>query len=188
MTLVLSEPPLSEPVTLAELKDHLRLDHNGEDALLNSLISTARQYLEQRTSLALIDQSWRLCLDHWPNGNCVMLHKSPVQTIDNIEQFDIDGLPQTLSSASMLLDGKSKPARLYVGAQSAPGQAINGIEITFTAGFGTASDVPDTLKRAILIHAAHMYEFRGVISADQQPASVPEGYEVLLSPWARRSL
>ena len=188
MTLILSEPPLSEPVSLTELKDHLRVDDTGEDTLLQSLIVTARQYLEQRTSLALIDQTWRLCLDHWPNGNCVMLHKTPVQTIDEIEQFDVDGMPQTISSSSMLLDGKSKPARLYVGAQSAPGQDINGIEITFTAGFGSASDVPDTLKRAILIHAAHMYEFRGVISIDQQPASVPQGYEALLAPWLRRSL
>ena len=35
MTLVLSQPPLSEPVTLDEVKAHLRVDHKGENDLLN---------------------------------------------------------------------------------------------------------------------------------------------------------
>lgn len=188
MTLVLSEPPLSEPISLTELKAHLRIDHASEDDLLNALIRTAREYLEQRTALALITQSWRLCLDSWPIGDCVILHKTPVQAIDQVEQFDGSGTPVSLNVTEMLLDGKSSPARLYTKNRTAPGQEINGIEISFTAGFGMASDVPDMLKRAILTHAAHMFEFRGVVSANMQPASIPQGYEALIGPWVRRAI
>ncbi|MBO6918243.1 MAG: phage head-tail connector protein [Rhizobiaceae bacterium] len=188
MTLVITQPPIAEPVTLDEVKTHLRIDHDKEDDLLNALISTAREYLESRTQLALITQSWRLCLDAWPKDQCLLLQKSPVQTIDQIEQFDQSGLAQILSANNMILDGNAHPARLYTHDQSNPDRAINGIEITFTAGFGSASDVPDTLKRAILTHIAHMYEFRGVISQSMQPASVPHGYEALICPWLRRSL
>lgn len=188
MTLVLSQPPLSEPVTLDEVKAHLRVDHKGENDLLNSLIATARTFLESQTQLALMTQIWRLCLDHWPNDHCVMLHKSPVQSIDQIEQFDANGDGQIISTSEMLLDGNAHPARLYTNRQSMPEQAINGIEITFTAGFNSASEVPDMLKRALLIHTAQMYEFRGVVSPNMQPAAVPQGYAALISPWVRRTL
>jgi len=40
--------------------------------------------------------------------------------------------------------------------------------------------VPDLLKRAILLLVAHWYEFRGAVSADQQPVSLPESYRQLI--------
>ncbi|MEP3197080.1 MAG: head-tail connector protein [Lentilitoribacter sp.] len=188
MTLVLSQSPLSEPITLDEAKAHLRLDHDSEDDLLNLLIATAREYLESQTQLALMTQSWRLCLDNWPTDHCVKLHKSPVQSIDQIEQFDGNGDAQVVSTSEMLLDSNAHPARLYINSQSDPEQVINGIEITFTAGFHSASEVPDMLKRALLIHIAQMYEFRGVVSPSMQPAAVPNGYAALINPWVRRSI
>jgi uncharacterized phiE125 gp8 family phage protein len=188
MTLILADPPALEPITLIELKAHLRLDHDSEDDLLNSLITTARHYLEERTGLALITQVWRLCLDDWQKSDCVTLGKTPVSTINEIEQFDSHGTATVLDLSGMLLDGKSRPARLYTSKQSKPEQVINGIEITLIAGFGEPIDVPDLIKRAILIHVSHMYEFRGVVKPDMQPASEPSGYSALIAPWLRRGL
>ncbi len=188
MTLVISQSPDLEPVTLDDVKAYLRIDHESEDELLNGLVTTAREYLEAQTQLALITQTWRLCLDDWPTDHVVKLHKSPVQIVDQIEQFDEHGDAFIISVSDMILDGNAYPARLYTHQQSDPERAINGIEITFTAGFGSPSDVPDMIKRAILIHIAHMYEFRGVVSANMQPASVPPGYMTLIGPWLRRSL
>jgi uncharacterized phiE125 gp8 family phage protein len=44
------------------------------------------------------------------------------------------------------------------------------------------------LRRAMLLHVAQMYEFRGAISLAQQPAAVPQGYERLIAPFMRRGL
>lgn len=188
MTLILSQPPMAEPITLQELKDHMRIDHALEDTVLTSLIASTREYLESRTGLALMEQEWRLCLDDWPEDRCIQIHKSPIRSIDEVEQFGVDGLPSTVDQGNMLLDGKSSPARLFIGPQNSPGQMMNGIEITFTAGCVSASEVPDMLKRALLIHAAYAYEFRGVVAPDMQPAAVPNGYEALISQWVRRSI
>jgi len=82
-----------------------------------------------------------------------------------------------------------RPARLWLHGRPEPRQAINGVEIDFTAGFGeTGVVVPDMLKRAMLIHAAHMYEFRGAVPAEMQPAGVPDGYERLVAPFLMRRL
>ena len=58
-----------------------------------------------------------------------------------------------------------------------------------TAGDGeAATDVPDTLKRAMLMHVAQMFAFRGAVAPENQPAAVPAGYERLVSPFCRLGL
>jgi uncharacterized phiE125 gp8 family phage protein len=59
---------------------------------------------------------------------------------------------------------------------------MNGVEIDFSAGFGEAgADVPDLLKRAILLLVAHWFEFRAGFGPADQPASYPAGYERLIA-------
>jgi len=188
MTLIQTDPPLAEPVTLAELKAHLRIDATDEDDLLAGLIRVARAHLENVTGTALISQGFRLALDDWPKGGVIQLMRAPVQTIDAILVYDADGVAQAQDLSGLLLDGSARPARLVIRERLRPGQAINGIEIEFTAGFGAGTDVPPELKRAILMHAAYLYEFRGAVTPDMQPAAVPPGYERLIAPWLRKVL
>ncbi|WP_110032083.1 head-tail connector protein [Hoeflea marina] len=188
MSLISTEPPLVEPLSLADLKTHLRLETAEEDALLGDLIAAARGHLEAVTGLALISQGFRLSLDDWPAAKVIHLPRFPVQSIDGIRIFDAAGLAQPVPLAGMLLDSESRPARLVLARMPLPGQAINGIEIDFSAGFGMATEVPPELRRALLLHAALMYEFRGSVPVAMQPAAVPAGYERLISPWTRRAL
>jgi uncharacterized phiE125 gp8 family phage protein len=189
LTYSLVAPPGAEPISLAELKAHLRLDGAEEDALLASLIRTAREHLERTTGLALISQVWRLHLDGWPPSGPIGIVRGPVRHIDAVRCFDELGEESELPLAGHVLDGARRPARLWLRGRPDPRQAINGIEVDFTAGFGeTGADVPDTLKRAMLIHVALMYEFRGAVPAEMQPAAIPEGYDRLVAPFLIRGL
>lgn len=189
MTLIPTDPPLAEPVTLAEAKAHLRVETAAEDDLIADLIAAARAHLEAATGLALISQGWRLCLDDWPPGGVVRLRRAPVQTVEAVTVYDADGMPAVLDTAAAVLDGRARPPRLHLPERPAPGRVLNGIEIEFTAGFGPAgSDVPAELRRALLMHLAHLHEFRGAVPASAQPVAVPPGYERMIAPYARRSL
>lgn len=188
MTLIETDPPLAEPVTLAELKVHLRIDAVDEDEMLEGLIRVARRHLEAVTGVALMTQGFRLLLDDWPRSSVIQLLKTPVQNIDAILVYDAEGAPENLDLSGMLLDGGARPARLAITKRPRPTRPINGIEIEFTAGFGSALEVPPELKRAILVHAAHLYEFRGAVTPEMQPAAIPMGYDRLISPWQRRAL
>ena len=66
MALVMTAAPSVEPISLAEAKAHLRIDASDEDALLTSLITAARMFVERTLSLALVTESWSLYLDGWP--------------------------------------------------------------------------------------------------------------------------
>ncbi|MGE7371039.1 head-tail connector protein [Neorhizobium sp. NPDC001467] len=189
MTYILTTPPTAEPITLAEAKAHLRLDGDEEDALVASLVATARQHLERETGLCLLAQNWRLCLDAWPRDGIVKIARYPLRAIEAVTVYDHAGMPAEVSLNAHLLDGEARPARLWLRDPPAPGQAMNGIEITFAAGFGEAgTDVPDVLKRALLVHVAHMFAFRGVVAAQDQPAGIPQGYERLIAAWRQRRL
>lgn len=189
MTYATLTPPQAEPLTLAQVKEHLRLDGSDEDALLLSLIKTARDHLERQTGLCLTQQSFRLYLDAWPDGDVIQIAKGPVQAIEKILVFDDAGDPIDISGIDRMLDGEARPARLWLRQPPLPGQPLNGIEIDFTAGFGQSGvDVPDTLKRAMLIHIAHMFAFRGAVSPADQPAGVPAGYDRLIGPFRRTGL
>lgn len=189
MTLFCTVAPLAEPVTLAEAKAALRLDHDTEDDLIGGLIRAAREEVEAACGLALIDQSWRLTLDRLPRSGRVLLRRHPVREVLSVTVYGRDGEASLADPASYQLDGKSRPARLHFHVIPAPGVAMNGIEIDFAAGFGEAgTDVPDLLKRAMLALVAHWFEFRASFGAGDQPVSFPPGYERLIAPWRSRRL
>lgn len=187
MPLFRTVEPAAEPVTLVEAKAHLRVSHNSEDELLGALIRAARDEVETSTGLALIDQSWRLTLDRLPASATALLMRHPVKAVLSVSVFDADGGASLVDPADYALDNLSRPARLHFQRLPAPTRSMNGIEIDFTAGFGEAgTDVPDLLKRAILVLVAHWYEFRGVYDAADQPASYPQGYERMISAYKAR--
>ena len=190
MTLAMISPPSVEPVTLADMKAHLRVTHDSEDSLLLSLVKAAREELEQATGLALISQGWRLYLDCWPATQTVLIHKAPVAALSTVTVYDLAGAPFSPPLAGFVLDRFSRPARIALpDAVAAPGKKLNGIEIDLTAGFGaTGVEVPDGLKRAIMLLAAHWYEFRGAETFDRESAAWPPSFDRFVSRYHRVGL
>src|SRR5688572_29997630 len=72
--------PASEPLTLAEAKLYLRVDHTNEDALIGDMIVAARMTAESWLKRSLISQAWKLSYD---DGipDIVWLPMGPVSSI-----------------------------------------------------------------------------------------------------------
>jgi uncharacterized phiE125 gp8 family phage protein len=189
MTIVVTDPAVGEALTLAETKAHLRVDTDAEDGLIEALIRTAREHMEAETGLVLLTKGLRLHLDDWPKAHAILIRRHPLRTLEAVTIYDDDGLPEAVDLDRVALDTSRRPARLVLRDVPSAGREINGIEIDFTAGFGdSGAEVPDTLKRAMLLHIACMYEMRGAVTASQQPAAIPEGYDRLTGPYRRRAL
>jgi len=60
--------PIIEPISLYELKTHLRVefDQTHEDELLESIIIASREYVEDMTRRALLTQTWDYFPPNWP--------------------------------------------------------------------------------------------------------------------------
>lgn len=189
MTLFRTVEPALEPVTLAEAKAFLRVDHDSEDALIVGLIKAARQDVERSTGAALIDQTWRLTLDDWPASASVAVHRYPLKQVVGVTVYDADGDSAEIDPADYVVDGNASPPRIHFKRRVTSGQPVNGIEIDFVAGFGDAGpDVPDGLRRAMLLLVAHWYEFRASVGPQDQPISYLPGYDRMLASWKQRRL
>lgn len=189
MTLFRTTAPAAEPVTLAEAKANLRIDHGHEDDLLSGLIRAAREEVERAAGLALIEQGWRLTLDRLPRSGDVLLQRHPVKEVLAVTAYDREGGASVIDPQAYILDPHARPARLHFLQRPLSGRAGNGIEIDFSAGFGEAgADVPDLIKRAIHLLIAHWYEFRAAFGAGEQPVAFPAGYERLIAPFRLRRI
>ncbi len=186
MTLITTRPPVGEPVTVAEVKAHLRLSHASDDAQIGALVAAARETVEREAQVAMIERGYRLVLDALPMSGRTTLPVHPVTQVTAVTMYDGDGNPSVYPLAGLVLDGFAVPPRLVFRQAPIPGRCVNGIEIDFDAGFGeSGTDVPNMLRRAVILLAAHWYEFRADFRASDQPVSYPAGYAAMIAPWRR---
>jgi uncharacterized phiE125 gp8 family phage protein len=174
MTIVVLTPPASEPVSLAEAKSFLRIDHNAEDALIGMFILAAREAIEHMCGRMLITRSVRETLDQWrlDGMGAALLEASPVRGIDAVRLLDADGDTTIIPESSYRLDGQDAQPRLVFSASAPlPLRAIGGIEIDYDAGYGeSVASVPSKLRVAILHVVAALYEAREGLGALPQAA------------------
>ena len=166
MSLQLVTPPAGEPVSLAEAKLHLRVDVDDDDSLIGSLIAAARQSAETLTGRQMITARWKLVLDAFP-CHAIFLAKCPVQSVVNIQYLDMNGMSQTLPLVDYVVDTSCEPARITpVFGKTWPPTLpqIGAVTITFDAGYGAASAVPEGIKSWIKLRVGSLYAHREEMS------------------------
>jgi len=171
--------PTNEPVTLAEAKLHLRVDHDEEDDMIRQYVKSARAAIEEYTRRAVITQTWQLTLPDFPQVYPfeIVLPLGRVSSVTSIAYTDSDGNPQTLTGPSSgspagtgyqedLSSDEQARLRPPVAGEwpSVQDEAIQPVTVTFVAGYGAdTKDVPDSLRTAVLYQLTDLYEFRGAI-------------------------
>ena len=175
---VVTAPPGAEPVSLALLKSHLRVDHDDEDNLITMYGMTARVAAERYMNRALINTGFlytvqpdvRARVPGYSAGplryrHPIELPRSPLVRIVSVATNDIAGNAATIPSAAYVLEAATDPARLrldYASNLITPVAPLLSIQIAYVAGYGTdATNIPPTMINAILIGAAFFYENRG---------------------------
>ncbi len=177
--------PLKEPLTAAEVREHLRIDHEDDTNYMNQLIVAARKQAEETLNISLISQTVILWIDQIPchtndawwngarvgpisalsgNADFLEVQRGPVQSITTFETFDEDNNATVFDAANYYLTAPETnipPARVAKKqgfVWPIPDREFDGIKITYVAGFGLAgSDVPMDLKQGMLMLIAHWY-------------------------------
>jgi len=166
MTLVTA--PTAEPVSVIEMKDHLRIeiDETAEDAILAKWIKAARLMVEAINARRLITQTWDCVLDRWPSGSVMKLPYPPLQSVTHVKYTDTAGTESTWSSDDYIVDTDACPGRIGLAYgeiwPTTTLRPIAGIAVRFVCGYGDAADVPEHLVQAVKLVVAHMYENREI--------------------------
>lgn len=160
-----SAAPAAEPITLAEARLHMRIqtDYTAEDSLIeDALIPAARQYCETVTGRQFITATWVMKMDEFPL--VIWLPRPPAITVTSITYLDTAGDSQTVTAANYTLDTYALKGRIteaYGEVWPSTQSVANAVTVTYTAGYGAAATaVPETLKAAVLMVVADLYEHR----------------------------
>jgi len=159
--------PVTMPLTLAEAKAHLRVEHTEEDTLITALIAAATNEIQGRDGYlrrALVTQTWDYYLSYFPVHERICLPLPPLQNVTHIKYFDGDNVEQTFSAANYEVVTTAEQGYVQLAANASwpdsyeRQQAVN---IQFVAGYGAAAAVPANIRAAMLIRIGELYANRG---------------------------
>ncbi len=188
--------PTVEPILLADVKTHVRVDHDDEDGLLTRNLVAARAYIENAYKMALMTQTWGMHLDWFPSG-IVEIPRPPLQSITSIAYEDEAGDTQTLDSSKYQVDVNSRPGRVVFEPDEVwPATEVGrlaAVTITFVAGYGatewdntTEGSVPASVVEALLLLVGHWYLDREAVLTGTISKEIEFAVKALMSSEATR--
>lgn len=177
MKLHIITPPADQPVTLAETKAFLRVDHDEDDAGISAMLAAAVNLLDGRNGIlgrCLEPATWELVLDAFPAAE-IRLPLGPVVSITSVTFTNPDSEDAALPADAYVLAASTFCADVVpAGAWPATAVAPNAVRVRFVAGTGT----PDAVKQAILAMVAERYDGR-------TGKLLTPGIVADLAPWRR---
>jgi uncharacterized phiE125 gp8 family phage protein len=184
-SLELVDAPLVNPISLSEVKEQLRVEHDDDDAMLTRLIDVAIAYTDVRGALgqAMITQKWGQWIKPNPPQN-VYLALGPVQSVTAVKYYDEAGVLQDDVVDNYQVFGTEFATTLSPKAGFSwptAQQRADAIKIEYQIGYGdAASDVPQTVRHALMLLIGHWYDNREQTGVDEL-SDIPFGYEEILN-------
>ena len=187
MALTLVTERDGEPVTLEDIKSHLRLDIDDDDRWIRSRIKAARQWVEGQTRRCFKQATYDYAIDWgWPNFmGCprIDLPLNPVQSVTSIVYEDGSSPRATLAASQYTVAARSYGS-FIVPAYNVTWPTVRDVPDAITVRFvaGDNSAIPEPLLQAMSMLIAHWYENRQAVEAKEM-VPVPYGIESLVSPY-----
>lgn len=164
------------PVTLSQVKAHLRLDFDVEDDLIQGYIASATDVIETYLGLSLLQKTWVCTLypKHHHQGRLkVLLPSGPF--LDLISVTELHPLQGRQPYVSYSIDRSGARATFDC-------LWIYPVEIVYQTGFGSLlKQVPPALRHAVLGLAAWFYDNRS--GAPEGKEAIPNSIRSLLKPY-----
>jgi uncharacterized phiE125 gp8 family phage protein len=184
--------PAVEPVTVAEAKAHLRVDTSDDDTYIGTLIKAAREWVEAYLDRTLVTTQWAMRFDRFPPDSTadIELPRPPVISSGTATTVTVsytleDGTTAAYSTASFRVDRAAVPGSVKTNyGQTWPPhrQDDNSVSVTWWAGYGpSATDVPATLRHAMLMLVGFWYENRSTVLVGSISKPLEFAVESLLS-------
>lgn len=158
-----TEPTLlQEPVSVAEARRQCGLAESNDfhDPELRELIPAARRQVEKQAGVVFYTGEFKWYLTEFPYKGGPEFQIKPVTAVGSITYVDTAGTTQTWAGSNYSIENKSyvHSVQLAYGAvwPTVRGD-VNGITITFTAGYASVPAMPPELKAAVKMKIREMW-------------------------------
>ena len=179
--------PEVEPVSVADAKQHLRVDSENDDLYIAGLISAAREWCETYTDRTFVHTQWTVTFDTFPWE--IELPRPPVavaagNTATTITFAQEGGGTGTLATSAYRVDRAAEPGvirTVYAGTWPSHLLDKNSVSVTWWAGYGAdGTKVPKVVRSAILMLVGSWYEKREAVIAGTISKEIEFGVKALL--------
>ena len=174
----------SEPLTLSETKNFLKVDTSDDDTLITTLIQAAREMCESYTRRILVTTTIDEYFDNFPNykdpefKDIIYLSRGPVASITSVKYVNEIGSEQTVATSSYVSDIISEPARIASTAGwFATDGIINQVIVRYVVGT-SVSNIPKPLIQGMLLIISDLYDNRS-----DKVKRLPTASEYLFNPF-----
>jgi uncharacterized phiE125 gp8 family phage protein len=161
-------PPVGLAVSMAaaQLAARADVDENGKsplDAEIEQAIRTYTTEAEGETNRAIIDQTWRVTLDHFDGA--IKLVNPPLLQVERVKFYGADGNQYLLAPQDYEVDAESEPGYIVPApglAWPATARRINAVQVEYRCGYGPDhTSVPDGIKGFILARVGEHFKTGG---------------------------
>ena len=170
---------------LSDFKAHLRMgtgfaDDGAQDAVLYGFLRAALSAIEGRTGNVLFERGFSWRVDSWRDRQAVGLPVAPVSAVTEFDIVDATDDVTSISAESWRLQQDMQVPRVLTLGVALPTIPRGGFaRFGFTAGYGADwDDVPADLRQAVMMLAAHYYEYRNDTALDA--GCMPFGVSALI--------
>lgn len=180
--------PAQVSVSLADAKEHCRVDDNDSDDYITDLIQAAASRLDGCSGIlgrCLITQTWQMTYDAFSSD---LKLPFPVQSISSLKYYDQNNDEQTVATSDYeLVKIGSQNFIRFISTYQFPtlyDYRTDRVSVLAVAGYGSnATDVPNELNHAIKMLVAHWYENRDAVVPGMAAAPLPMGFDAIIEPF-----
>jgi uncharacterized phiE125 gp8 family phage protein len=141
------------PVSLADAKDHLRITSDDLDTEIAAVTEAAVDYCEQYAAVSLRVATQRVATYRAMPSGFVRFQTQRVISVDSVQYYDTDDNLQTIDAANYnLIESTGGGAILEFSSGltvSSVADRLDAVQVTYTAGYASADDVPPAAIYAI---------------------------------------
>lgn len=166
MALKLIEAATEYPITLAEAKAFMSVEHSDHDGRITLLIAGETAYAEELTGRALCPQTWDYFADAFPGEagpQHIEIPLAKVIRVDGVFYLDADGSEQEIDAADYVADVDSTRARIALapnGTWPTTYEGLNAVRVRLVAGYADAGSSPLTADVLADIKLALLFRVR----------------------------
>jgi len=162
-------PATDGPYLDVELtKKHCRIEDDYDNDLVEEYIRVAALYCEENIPghRQLLTATYQVPVEAWIDSRRLMLPWPPLQAVTQIQYYDYNGTLQVLDPSEYLFGtpwrgaGFIQRAPFIIWPPFEPDRQYP-ILVTFTCGYGLATQIPATLRQAMRLHVRWQYANRG---------------------------
>lgn len=168
-------------LSLSDVKDYLEVTHSEDDSQIEDHLSTARDFFGRISGHRIDEQTREATFDR-----AARLYEIPSRPVNSLTKFEsLDEGTATEHDVSNIYTYGSEAPEVHVKRAFAFSAPLDAVRITYTAGYPSASDVPNGIGEVLKKMVSDLYEFRtSVHQTSNVPRELVLQWKDLLTPYS----